>query len=102
VDPAVEDLVRSGVEETSEGQIVALGIDDRRLVVDAVRAALSPLVHLRADPVLLVENASIRRPLRSILERQLPEVCVLSYDELPRDIVIENAGRVTFADASAT
>lgn len=102
VDPAVEDLVRSGVEETSEGQIVALGIDDRRLVVDAVRTALSPLVHLRADPVLLVENASIRRPLRSILERQLPEVCVLSYDELPRDIVIENAGRVTFADASAT
>lgn len=101
VDPAVEDLVRSGVEETSEGQIVAMGIDDRRLVVDAVRAALSPLVHLRADPVLLVENASIRRPLRSILERQLPEVCVLSYDELPRDIVIENAGRVTFADASA-
>jgi len=96
--PEVEDMVRNSVEDTSDGQIVGMAIDERRVLVERVRRAINPDAHAAFDPVLMVENTSIRRALRSILERQLPEVAVLSYDELARDTVLETLGTVAVGD----
>jgi flagellar biosynthesis protein FlhA len=92
--PEIEDLIRGSVEDFSEGQVVSMSTGNRARVVAACSAALGRPGTDAHAPVLLVENATIRRPLKTILERQLPSVAVLSYDELPREMRIENVGVV--------
>lgn len=93
VDPDLEDLVEAGVEDLPEGQVVGMSDEDRARVVAACEAAVAK----STATVLVVEHSPVRRPLRSIIERQLPHVAVLSYDELPREVTVKNTGTVSLA-----
>ena len=98
--PEFEDLVRSGVEETLEGQSVALSLEDRRSINAACRAGINLALHGRSPPVLLVENAALRRPIRSVLEREMPDLVVLCYEEIPRDVLTKTLGVIGLSPAS--
>jgi type III secretory pathway component EscV len=94
VDPDLEDLVEASVEDLPEGQVVGMSDEDRARVVAACEAAAAK----SPASVLVVEHAPVRRPLRSIIERRLPHVAVMSYDELPREVAVKNAGTVSLTE----
>jgi type III secretory pathway component EscV len=94
VDPDLEDLVEASVEDLPEGQVVGMSDEDRARVIAACEAAAAK----SPASVLVVEHAPVRRPLRSIIERQLPHVAVMSYDELPREVAVKNAGTVSLTE----
>lgn len=93
VDPAVEALVAGNTVETAEGPVVALSYADQKRVVDAVRRAVETADASEEDHVVLVSPA-VRRPIRSLLEHDAPEVAVLSFDELAPELMLERRGIV--------
>lgn len=95
--PELEDLIRSGVEETLEGQAVTLSIEDRRLFTSACKAVFTSTGGFPS--VLLVENGSLRRAVKSVIERELPEVAVICYEEIPRDVLTTTLGVVVVPSA---
>lgn len=94
LDPALEDRIRAGVEHTDRGLFVRLS----PAAVEALCRALAPAVEKLArqghPPVVLVSPA-IRAALRQITQAHLPDVVILSYNEITRDTRIESAAMVS-------
>jgi flagellar biosynthesis protein FlhA len=96
LDPALEDRIRAGFEHNERGLFV-------RMSPPAIEATCRVIAHglekLRAGqhaPVLLV-SPQIRAALKQMIEPHLPQVAVLSYNEITRDTRIESAALISDA-----
>ncbi len=89
LDPLIEDTVRDAVQRTSSGSYLALPPDLARDIVAALGRALADASH----PVILTQ-ADVRRFVRRLVENELPDVTVLSYQELDPAVTVQPLGRV--------
>ncbi|MCG3124561.1 MAG: Protein MxiA [Phycisphaerales bacterium] len=69
------------VRSTPPEQPIALTMEQRRGLYDAVAASIDPGRHWTYDPVIVVPPI-LRRPLRQTLADAFPEVAVLATDEI--------------------
>ena len=46
-------------------------------------------ISVRGQDVALLTDAALRRPLRQLLMRSLPDLAVIAYQEVPRDLILE-------------
>ena len=99
LDPVIEDTISSAIVHNANGQVLALEPEICRQVVLTIAASLQPMVAQGKRPVILTQQ-EIRRFVRKLLETDLPQVAVLSYDELPGDLTIQPMGRAML-DAGA-
>jgi type III secretion protein V len=90
VDPSVEETVREAIQRTASGTYLALAPDVARDIVEAARAELADA----APPIVVLTQADVRRFLRRLLETELPDVTVLSYQELVPEVVVQPLGRI--------
>jgi type III secretion protein V len=91
--PSVEDTLRGAVRQTSAGSYLALDPPVSKRLVEAIRKTVGELNGRPQKPVLLT-SMDIRRYLRKMIEQDLYELPVLSYQELTQDINIQPLGRV--------
>ncbi len=91
--PPVEDLLRAAIRQTSTGSYLALDPANSKRVVEAIRLAVGDLSSRPHRPVLLT-SMDIRRYLRKMIEQELYELPVLSYQELTQEINIQPLARV--------
>ncbi|WP_420969595.1 type III secretion system export apparatus subunit SctV [Bradyrhizobium sp. B120] len=91
--PDVEDTVRKAIRQTSGGSYLALDPRTARQIVDEIKYAVGSLEALPYKPVLLTA-IDIRRYLRKIIEVDLYEIPVLSYQELTPDISVQPLARI--------
>ncbi len=91
--PAVEDTVRSAVRQTSGGSYLALEPSASRKLLDNIKSTVGDLSASMQKPVLLT-SMDIRRYLRKMIEQDLYELPVLSYQELTQEINIQPLARV--------
>ncbi|MFN7702549.1 MAG: type III secretion system export apparatus subunit SctV [Deltaproteobacteria bacterium] len=89
LDPLLEDTVRDAIQRTATGSYLALPPDLARDIVAAVSRALAGASH----PVLLTQS-DVRRFVRRLLENELPDVTVLSYQELDPTVTVQPLGRI--------
>jgi type III secretion protein V len=89
LDPLLEDTVRDAIQRTATGSYLALPPDLARDIVAAVGRTLSGA----ASPILLTQS-DVRRFVRRLLENELPEVTVLSYQELDPTVTVQPLGRI--------
>jgi type III secretion protein V len=99
LDPMIEDTISSGITRNMHGQMLSLEPDVVRVVISTIAGALQPMVAQGKRPVVLT-NPEIRRFVRKLLETDLPQVAVLSYDELPADLTIQPMGRAALPEAA--
>jgi type III secretion protein V len=84
VDPLIEDTVREAIVTRGTERTLALAPDLARDIVSAVRLALA------AEPTAsLLTQTDIRRFVYELLAPELPQIRVLSYDEIPPATAIE-------------
>lgn len=100
LDPVLEDTLRSAITETAGGTYLALEPDLRRAILGALEQSARPLIERDVRPVILT-SAEIRRYVRKLVEDDLPEVTVLSFQELPADLTVQPLGRVRAPELSA-
>ncbi len=91
--PAVEDTLRGAVRQTSGGSYLALDPPVGKRLIENIRKTVGDLADRPYKPVLLT-SMDIRRYLRKMIEQDLYELPVLSYQELTPDINIQPLGRV--------
>jgi type III secretion protein V len=91
--PKVEELVRAAVRQTSAGSYLALEPAASKRLVEAVKKAVGKLPTTGQRPVLLA-SMDVRRYLRRLVEQELPDLQVLSYQELTPDVNIQPLARI--------
>ena len=77
----IEDAVRGAVRQTSGASYLALSPDVHRQLITSMKNVIGNLSQHSLPPVILAPM-DIRRFMRKIVERDFPELAVLSYQEL--------------------
>ena len=91
--PNVEETVRSAVRQTSAGSYLALDPNVGKRLVDNLRKTVGVLPSTGPRPVLLA-SMDIRRYLRKLIEQDLHDLQVISYQELTTEVNIQPLARI--------
>ena len=94
LDPMIEQAVRDSIQRTDRGSYLAMEPDLSRDIIQAVKRQLQSFAPDEPLPVVLT-SMEIRRYVRRLLEVELPDLAVLSYNELLPQIQSQPVARVT-------
>lgn len=94
LDPAVEDVVRKGIRQTSSGSYLALDPEASDALMRSIRAAIGDISTQMGRPVLLA-SMDIRRYVRRLIETEFYEIPVLSYQEITEEITVQPLSRIS-------
>jgi len=91
--PNVEETIRGAIRQTSAGSYLALDPGATKKLVENIRNTVGDIAASTRKPVLLT-SMDIRRYLRKMIEQDLYELPVLSYQELTQEINVQPLARV--------
>ena len=91
--PRVEESVRGAIRQTSAGSYLALDPNTSKQLVDNIRKTVGQLPSTGTRPVLLA-SMDIRRYMRKLIEQDLHDLQVVSYQELTPDVNIQPLARI--------
>ncbi|HEX4414952.1 MAG TPA: flagellar biosynthesis protein FlhA [Lacipirellulaceae bacterium] len=92
-DPALEDKIRGGFEHSERGLFVRLSPQSVESICRAVSGEMNKLAMRGHTPVVLV-SPQIRAAVKRITENHLPQLVVMSFNEVTRDTKIVTLGMV--------
>lgn len=92
-DPSVEDTVRGAIRQTSGGSYLALDPTVSRKLLEKIKATVGDIGMMSARPVMLT-SMDIRRYMRKMIEQDLYELAVVSYQELTSEINIQPLAKI--------
>jgi type III secretion protein V len=93
LEPSLEEVIRKAVRQTSAGSFLALEPATAKKIVEKVRERVGDVATRDRMPVLLT-SMDVRRYVRKLIEIELPDLAVLSHQELSDDINIQPLGRI--------
>jgi type III secretion protein V len=91
--PNVEDTIRGAIRQTSAGSYLALDPNVTRKLLENIKKTVGDLSRSTARPVLLT-SMDIRRYVRKMIEQDLYDLPVVSYQELTPEINIQPLARI--------
>lgn len=94
VDPALEQEILEAVRQSETGEFIPLSPERTDAIANAALEALQPMVNAGNDPIVLT-SAPARRYILRIIERMLPRVIVLSYNEIDPAARLESEGQIS-------
>jgi flagellar biosynthesis protein FlhA len=89
----VEEKIRSSLQQTEHGSFLALDPASAQLIVEAARNAVKTAAEAGRQAVILT-NPAVRRHLRKLIERFIPDVTVLSHSEIPGNVELESIASI--------
>jgi flagellar biosynthesis protein FlhA len=92
LDPAVEQEIAAGISQTAEGEVLALEPSRAQAVVKAIRAANDDASGRGIAKPALLCSARVRRHLRRMLESNVPQLPICSYNEISPGITVDTVG----------
>jgi flagellar biosynthesis protein FlhA len=92
----MEDILRDKIQKGEYGTHLALEPGLAQKILTSVNQALDKIAQLNYQPVILCSPV-LRRHVKRLLERFLPQVAVLSHSELTSETKIQSLGTVTFS-----
>ena len=96
LDGLIEDAVRDSIQRTPGGTFLALPPDQARDIIEAARRAMEPAP---APRQIVLTQVDVRRFLKRLLEVELPQLTVLSYQELAPEVNVQPLGRIELTGA---
>ncbi|WP_027414611.1 flagellar biosynthesis protein FlhA [Aneurinibacillus terranovensis] len=91
--PGLEKTISEAIQQTEHGSYLAIDPDSSQRIFNVISEQMNRMMQTGQQPILLTSPA-IRMYLRQLVERIMPEVPVLSYNELEPDIEIQSVGVV--------
>jgi type III secretion protein V len=95
LDPEVEETFRNSIRQSSSGPHLAMDPESVQRVFAAADVHLRNLPATAQRPVILTDN-DIRRFVYRLLNFHLPEISVISYDQLTPQISVQALGVIAF------
>lgn len=88
--PEVEEIIRNSIHKTEVGSFLTLDPQSTKLIIDVAKATIGNT----PNPIILT-HPDIRRFVKKLLEVEVPEVTVLSYQEIMHTIIIQPVGKIS-------
>jgi len=89
----IEDLIRESVQSTEQGSFLALDPNLGQKIIEAIQASVDKISQEGYQPIIITSPV-VRRHLRRLIERFMPQVVVLSHNELTNQSKIQSLGTV--------
>ena len=89
----IEDFIRESIQKSDQGVYLNMEPNLAQRVIEAAQTLVEKVTNEGYQPVILCTPV-IRRHLRHLLERFMPQVIVLSNNELPNQIQIRSMGTI--------
>lgn len=100
LEPSLEKQVTEMVQQTAGGSFLALDPALQQQFLEQVRIASDKATANGHQPVLLC-SANLRLPLKKVLERYLPQLPILAYNEIAESANVEFVGQISTLSAAA-
>lgn len=92
--PELERELLDAIRQADVGEYVPIDPARAEQIARATVQAVQPLVLSGQDPIVLT-SAQVRRYFRRIVDRHMPKLVVLSYNEIDPTVRLESEGQVT-------
>ena len=96
LDQHLEDILREGIQKMDQGAYLSLEPSLAQRILVSINQTLEKIVHLNYQPIILC-SPPIRRHLKKLLDRFMPQVVVISHNELTAQSKIQSLGTVTIS-----
>ncbi|WP_418790223.1 flagellar biosynthesis protein FlhA [Phosphitispora sp. TUW77] len=93
LDPGVEQIVRDSIQKTEHGSYIALDPDKARMIFNSLTAKVESASRNGYQPIVLCAPV-VRIYFKKLTEKLIPELVVLSYNELEGRINVQSLGVV--------
>ena len=94
LDPAMEDRITAGSEQTERGIFLRMSPETINKTCQRIAEHLKKLEQ-QSRPLCVLVSPKIRVPLRQMTQENLPHVRILSYNEISRDTNVESVSMVS-------
>ncbi len=92
----VEELIMNHIQQTEHGNYLALDPEIQQRIVTTIHEQINEAA-LQYENVILLCSPAIRMYVKQLIDRSLPDVAVLSYNELEPNVQIQSVGVVDVA-----
>jgi flagellar biosynthesis protein FlhA len=92
LDPAIEQEIAAGINQTADGELLALEPARAQAIVKAIRSSSEDAAGRGIARPALLCSARVRRHLRRILESTVPQLPICSYNEISPGITVDTVG----------
>ena len=99
LDPRLEQKILDSVQRTERGTVLALDPRVGQQLFAALTREMERVLGQGVTPIVLC-SAALRPYLRRLLEKALPQLTILSYNELMPRLEVQSAGVVSLPDAN--
>ncbi len=89
----IEKIIADHVQQTEHGSYLSLDPESQQKIIQAVNQQIEQLSLQAVVPIILCSPA-IRMYVKQLVERYLPQVVVLSYNELEPNVEVQSVGVV--------
>ncbi len=97
MDPSIEDVINGYVDRGPSGTTMSMPPEVSNRIAGAVRRTAEPLL-AAGHQLTVLTSPTVRAQLKQILCGHLPNVSVLSYNEVVKDLDVESMGLVQFEE----
>jgi flagellar biosynthesis protein FlhA len=94
LDPGIEHMLEESLQETDTGFTSTLSPEKMNLITRRTSDEIANVQNMGYSPIVLT-SASVRPLYKGIIDRTLPDIVVLSYNEITKDVNLEHAGTIT-------
>src|SRR5581483_8767481 len=99
LDRRIEETIAGGILQTDQGQQLSLDPEFVRNFIGELNARATELASQSAQAIVLC-SPLIRAHLKSLIDRFIPNVVVLSHNEITPNVNVKSFGMVRLAHAS--
>lgn len=92
--PTLEKRIADAVQQTEQGTYLAIDPETSQRIFNSLSEQVNYMLQTGQQPLVLTSPA-IRMYLRQLVERMMPEIPVLSYNELEPEVEIQSIGVVS-------
>lgn len=91
LDPSLENLIAEKTKQTEQGTYVALSQDEIQRIYSHLKAAVEKMNQMGITPIVLT-SPMVRRQFKNITSSLVPDLIVLSYNELENNVEVYSDG----------
>jgi flagellar biosynthesis protein FlhA len=99
LDHSVESAIAAAIQQTEQGSHFALDPNTAQKVINNLAQVLEKSSALNLQPVIVC-SAPIRCHFKKLIDQFIPNISVLSYDEILSNVEIQSLGTLELSDAN--
>lgn len=87
----IEDVLREGIQRTDQGAFLSIEPNLAQRIINSINRGAEQCLALNYQPIVLC-SPIVRRHLRRLVERFIPNALILSHNELSTDMKVQSVG----------